>query len=102
MRLKLAVMLLGVAQAATAQQSFLTASPIPDDAETRFCYYDGLAHSKGSVIAIQTGERLSQAVDGNAVNSGGAVREVEAQQLIECAVSDDGQFVWQQLVTRFR
>ena len=39
-----------VASAASAQT--LTVSPIPDDAENRFCYYAGVTYSENGIITI--------------------------------------------------
>ena len=45
----------------SAQSSLLTASPIPDNAETRFCYYASLAYSKNSYVLL-TGTRAQETV----------------------------------------
>lgn len=35
----------------------LTVSPIPDDAEARFCYYAGLAYSEDASITLEVPDR---------------------------------------------
>lgn len=67
---------------AHAQSQTLSASPIPDDAENRFCYYAGLVYSKQSYIVI---------AGDNTVTS----KSVETQQrLLECVSGDDGSLHW--------
>lgn len=41
-----------MASAAPAQQMLSTASPIPDGAETRFCYYEGMAYSEDAFVLM--------------------------------------------------
>ncbi len=40
-----------------ASAETLTVSPIPEDAETRFCYYAGLAYSEASSITVDVPNR---------------------------------------------
>ncbi|MTI03828.1 MULTISPECIES: hypothetical protein [Alphaproteobacteria] len=65
-----------------AQQTLSTASPIPDGAETRFCYYEGMAYSLDSFILV-TGD--------NTVTSTITTRE---ERLLRCVRGDDGGMHW--------
>ncbi|MEM6577634.1 MAG: hypothetical protein AAF678_04015, partial [Pseudomonadota bacterium] len=40
-----------------AYSQTLSVSPIPDDAEARFCYYAGLAYSEDSAITMDIPDR---------------------------------------------
>ncbi|WP_319546853.1 hypothetical protein [Ruegeria conchae] len=71
-----------LASAAPAQQMLSTASPIPDGAETRFCYYDGMAYSQDAFVLL-TGD--------NTVTSTISTRE---ERLLRCHRNDDGSLTW--------
>ncbi|MEM8630795.1 MAG: hypothetical protein AAGF74_06145 [Pseudomonadota bacterium] len=64
----------GVGPASAQDGAMLLASPIPDGAEDRFCYYEGLAYSENAMVIIDvpfrrdspssTQKRLLQCVSG--------------------------------------
>ena len=71
------------------------ASPIPDDAETRFCYYAGLAYSKNAYIIVSSGNSRTQQFDTNgALRSGGETRSETEGKLLHCVSNDDGSMGW--------
>ncbi|WP_037310235.1 hypothetical protein [Ruegeria halocynthiae] len=65
-----------------AQQTLSTASPIPDGAETRFCYYQGMAYSLDAFVVI---------FGDNTVTSTASTRE---EHLLRCIKGDDGTMSW--------
>jgi len=69
--------------AALAQSSLLSVSPIPDDAEKRFCYYEGLAYSSQSLLTVDVPFRRESA-------------EATQKRLLKCVVSEEGDFFWQE------
>ncbi len=71
-----------LASAAAAQQVLSTASPIPDGAETRFCYYEGMAYSMDSFIVISGDNTVTPTV---------STRE---ERLLRCVPSEAGQMHW--------
>ncbi len=71
-----------MASAASAQQMLSTASPIPDGAETRFCYYEGMAYSEDAFVVL---------FGDNTVTSTVNTRE---EHLLRCARGEDGQLRW--------
>jgi len=71
-----------LATQAPAQQTLSTASPIPDGAETRFCYYGGMAYSEDAYILL-TGD--------NTVTSTVSTRE---ERLLHCARKEDNSLHW--------
>ncbi|WP_299663772.1 hypothetical protein [uncultured Ruegeria sp.] len=71
-----------LASAAPAQQMLSTASPIPDGAETRFCYYKGMAYSEDAFV-LMTGD--------NTVTSTVNTRE---ERLLRCYRNGDGTLTW--------
>ncbi len=71
-----------LASAAPAQQMLSTASPIPDGAETRFCYYEGMAYSEDAFVVL---------FGDNTVTSTVGTRE---EHLMRCARRDDGSLHW--------
>ena len=71
-----------MASAASAQQMLSTASPIPDGAETRFCYYDGMAYSEDAFVLM---------VGDNTVTS--TVSTVQ-ERLLRCHREEDGSLKW--------
>ncbi len=71
-----------LATQAPAQQMLSTASPIPEGAETRFCYYDGMAYSQDAFILL---------VGDNTVTSTTRTRE---ERLLRCTRKDDGTLHW--------
>lgn len=96
-----------LAGAAQAQSTLLTASPIPDDAERRFCYYAGLAYSVDSYILIG-GTQVTQvtgstaalsAEGGGTLQGGGQVRRSDEQKPLRCVVGDDGILGWSSVAT---
>ena len=84
---------------AAAQTSLLTASPIPEGAESKFCYYAGMAYSPKSVIIIGGNNERAQSVSGGALNSGGQVRVQETGKAFECMASGDGVMQWNSIAT---
>jgi len=65
-----------------AQSQTLSASPIPDGVESRFCYYAGLAYSKQSYIIIRGSDTAT------------ATSSEIQERLLECIASDDGTLNW--------
>ncbi|KUJ82235.1 hypothetical protein [Ruegeria profundi] len=78
----LALALTLLATQAPAQQMLSTASPIPDGAESRFCYYDGMAYSEDAFVLM---------VGDNTVTS--TVSTVQ-ERLLRCHRDDDGTLKW--------
>ena len=71
-----------MSKGAFAQSTFLSASPIPEDAEKRFCYYEGLAYSLSAFI-VRAGSNQTTESSGN--------RE---EALLQCVSRDDGTLEW--------
>ncbi len=71
-----------MASAAPAQQMLSTASPIPDGAETRFCYYDGMAYSEDAFVLM---------VGDNTVTDTISTRQ---ERLLRCYRDNDGTLKW--------
>ncbi|NOD35929.1 MULTISPECIES: hypothetical protein [unclassified Ruegeria] len=71
-----------LASQAVAQQTLSLASPIPDGAETRFCYYEGLAYSEDAFVLM---------VGDNTVTS--TVSTVQ-ERLLRCHRESDGTLKW--------
>ncbi|WP_171128810.1 MULTISPECIES: hypothetical protein [unclassified Ruegeria] len=71
-----------LATQAPAQQMLSTASPIPDGAETRFCYYEGMAYSEDAFVLM---------VGDNTVTD--TVRTVQ-ERLLRCHRDSDGTLKW--------
>ncbi len=71
-----------MASAAPAQQTLSTASPIPDGAETRFCYYDGMAYSEDAFVLM---------VGDNTVTDTISTRQ---ERLLRCYRDNDGTLKW--------
>ena len=69
--------------AALAQSSILSVSPIPDDAQKRFCYYEGLAYSSQSLLTVDVPFRRESA-------------EATQKRLLKCVVSEEGDLFWQE------
>ncbi len=69
--------------AAFAQSSVLSVSPIPDDAQKRFCYYEGLAYSSQSLLTVDVPFRRESA-------------EATQKRLLKCVVSEEGDLFWQE------
>ena len=68
---------------AFAQSSVLSVSPIPDDAQKRFCYYEGLAYSSQSLLTVDVPFRRESA-------------EATQKRLLKCVVSEEGDLFWQE------
>lgn len=71
-----------MASAASAQQMLSTASPIPEGAESRFCYYEGMAYSEDAFVLM---------VGDNTVTD--TVRTVQ-ERLLRCHRDSDGTLKW--------
>ncbi|MDA7967071.1 hypothetical protein [Ruegeria sp.] len=71
-----------LATQAPAQQTLSTASPIPDGAETRFCYYAGMAYSEDAFVVV---------FGDNTVTSTISTRE---ERLLRCHRNEDGSLKW--------
>ncbi len=71
-----------VASHASAQQMLSTASPIPEGAESRFCYYEGMAYSEDAFVLM---------VGDNTVTD--TVRTVQ-ERLLRCHRDSDGTLKW--------
>ncbi len=67
---------------AMAQSALMAASPIPENAEKRFCYYAGLAYSVDAFV-LMTGN--------NTVTN--TTRKSE-ERLLRCHKGDDGILSW--------
>lgn len=78
--LGLAVALL--ASQASAQQTLTTASPIPDGAETKFCYYNGMAYSQDAFVLLVGDNTVTQTVS--------TIQE----RLLRCHRESDGTLKW--------
>lgn len=102
-RIILAAVLGGLALPAGAQTTLLTASPIPDDAEKRFCYYGGLAYSVNAYILVGGSGGVTQVsgLGGSQLGEGAAamhpgtqvVREDERKPL-QCVAGEGGVLGW--------
>lgn len=80
---------------AIAQTPFVSASPIPDNAESRFCYYDGLAYSRSAYILVSSRNHRTQAIEsGGALHSGGEIQSATPQKLLQCVTGKDGTLTW--------
>lgn len=66
----------------SAQSALLAASPIPENAEKRFCYYNGLAFSENAFV-LMTGS--------NTVTTTTLITE---ERLLRCDKNDDGSLTW--------
>lgn len=71
-----------LASQAPAQQTLSTASPIPDGAETRFCYYEGMSYSLDAFILVSGDNTVTPTVN---------TRE---ERLLRCVRNDDGNMHW--------
>ncbi|MBO9410260.1 MULTISPECIES: hypothetical protein [unclassified Ruegeria] len=71
-----------LASQVNAQQTLTTASPIPDGAETKFCYYAGMAYSMDAFVVI---------FGDNNVTATSTTRE---EHLLRCVKNDDGSMSW--------
>ncbi len=78
-----AILIAASSSAALAQSSLLSVSPIPDDAEKRFCYYEGLAYSSQSLLTVDVPFRRESA-------------EATQKRLLKCVVSEEGDLFWQE------
>lgn len=78
-----AILIAASSSAALAQSSLLSVSPIPDDAEKRFCYYEGLAYSSQSLLTVDVPFRRESA-------------EATQKRLLKCVVSEEGDHFWQE------
>ncbi|WP_299356537.1 hypothetical protein [uncultured Shimia sp.] len=66
-----------------AQSGALIASPIPDNAEQRFCYYAGLAYSADAYVLLTGNNTVTD-----------TVRDVE-ERLLRCKKGEDGLMHWE-------
>ena len=71
-----------LATQAPAQQTLSLASPIPDGAENRFCYYRGLTYSENAFIVV---------LGDNTVTNTISTRQ---ERLLRCHREDDGSLTW--------
>ncbi|WP_425083137.1 hypothetical protein [Ruegeria profundi] len=71
-----------LASTTSAQQTLSLASPMPDGAETRFCYYEGLAYSEDAFV-LMVG-------DNTVTNTITTVQE----RLLRCHRDSDGTLKW--------
>ena len=78
-----AILIAASSSAALAQSSLLSVSPIPDDAEKRFCYYEGLSYSSQSLLTVDVPFRRESA-------------EATQKRLLKCVVSEEGDLFWQE------
>ncbi len=80
--LTLSLALALLASQASAQQTLSTASPIPDGAETRFCYYGGMAYSQDAFIVVFGDNTVTETI---------STRE---EHLLRCIKNSDGNLSW--------
>ncbi len=108
MRMKLVLALALLGTPAAAQTALLTASPIPEGAETRFCYYAGLAYSEHSYLLLGGNNQAAQMSGGamgataggeGAIHTGGQIRTASEQKPLECVAGDDGVLRWRSVAT---
>ncbi len=71
-----------LASTTSAQQTLSLASPMPDGAEIRFCYYEGLAYSEDAFV-LMVG-------DNTVTNTITTVQE----RLLRCHRDSDGTLKW--------
>ncbi len=71
-----------LASQASAQQMLSTASPIPDGAESRFCYYDGMAYSQDAFVLLTGDNTVTETVS--------TIQE----RLLRCHREGDGTLKW--------
>lgn len=74
--------LIAYSASASAQSTLFAASPIPENAEKRFCYYAGLTYSENAFVLI-TGSNTVTAV----------IQKTE-ERLLRCHKDDDGILSW--------
>ncbi len=79
---------------APAQTLVSGASPIPEDAETRFCYYDGRAYSRNAYIVVSGSSRHVQSAGSGGLNSGNDLRGQADEKLLHCTQAKDGVMIW--------
>ncbi len=80
--LTLGLTLAVLASAAAAQQTLSLASPIPDGAESRFCYYEGLAYSEDAFVLLVGDNTVTDTIS--------TVQE----RLLRCHRDSDGTLKW--------
>ncbi|WP_170329358.1 hypothetical protein [Ruegeria arenilitoris] len=71
-----------LATQAPAQQMLSTASPIPEGAEKRFCYYDGMAYSQDAFVLLTGDNTVTETVS--------TIQE----RLLRCHREGDGTLKW--------
>ena len=74
--------LLGLSSPASAQSVLIAASPIPEGAEKRFCYYNGLAFSENAFVLMTGSNTVTE-----------TTRNTE-ERLLRCHKSDEGVLTW--------
>lgn len=74
--------LIACATIAEAETAMFVASPIPENAENRFCYYAGLAYSADAFVLMTGSNTVTE-----------TVRDVE-ERLLRCEKGDDGTMRW--------
>ncbi len=80
--LTLGLTLAVLASTAAAQQTLSLASPIPDGAESRFCYYEGLAYSEDAFVLLVGDNTVTDTIS--------TVQE----RLLRCHRDSDGTLKW--------
>lgn len=75
----LAALLVGAAASGSAQEAsgVLSVSPIPDGAETRFCYFGGVTYSENALLLIEVPFRREGP-------------DAVQKSLLECVAKEDG------------
>lgn len=71
-----------LASGAFAQTGVISASPIPERAETRFCYYAGLNYSLHAYIILTGSNNVTR------------TSNQEEQALLQCVKGQDGVMSW--------
>lgn len=107
-QIALAALALVLPLQAPAQTSLLSASPIPEGAETRFCYYAGMAYSRNAYILVggetgaanlSAGPNSAVTGSGGALNAGGQIRQTSDAKPLQCVVGSDGTLGWSAVAT---
>ena len=79
---EMAIALLLASTPLSAQTGLLSASPIPQGAEMKFCYYAGLAYSQNAFVLL---------AGSNTVTTNTRIQE---ERLLQCTMGEDGVLTW--------
>jgi len=81
-KLMMSLIIMTCAAPAMAQSTLLAASPVPENAEKRFCYYAGLTYSENAFILMTGSNTVTE-----------TTRNTE-ERLLRCHKGDDGVLSW--------